>query len=84
MWSLTDEEQSALMTAVWKVIEPYWGQVESSIVFDGEPMTIYPMGIRGDAPEEIRSLAVAYESIIDKGAIAVDSERIKANDEDHV
>lgn len=81
MWDLTPEEQSALMEATEKVVKPYWTRVESSILFEGEPMTIYPMGIRGDCPEEIRALAEIYERIIEKGAIAVDPEYIKTKED---
>lgn len=83
-WNLTDEEQGQVMDAVAKAIAPWTGRVESSILFEGEPMTIHPVGIREDAPEEIRELGAIYESVISKGAIAVDPEYIQMKSERNV
>lgn len=79
-WNLTEEEQGLLMNAVRDVLAPWTGRVEATITFEGEPMTIYPVGIRREAPEEIRELNGVYEGIIDKGAFAVDPERIRSEE----
>jgi hypothetical protein len=81
-WNLTDEDECRLMEAVARATKPHYGRVKSSVIFEGKPMDIYPIGILPDTPEHMRDLCRVYEDIICRGAFAVDPDAItKANKE---
>lgn len=66
-----------MLAAVQQVTSPYFGRVESSVIFEGKPMVIYPVGILPDTPEPMRTLCRVYEDIISRGAFAVDVEEVE-------
>lgn len=80
---VSSEESERLLDAVRQVTKPYFGRVESSVIFEGEPMTIYPMGILLNTPEPMRTLCRVYEDIIARGAFAVDPEVIQSKEGHH-
>lgn len=71
-YDLDEDEIGRLMQAVAVVLNPWMGDRESSVIFEGEPMAITMRDIRDEAPGEIKALDSAYMAIIARAVNAVD------------